>query len=101
VAGGSATLNNSSITYNTAQSTVQVSIPGTAAGGGLYAARGTTVTLSGDSVEYNTASAYGTTSGGGIYNSQAKAYLDSYTVTHTTNDTAAIDPDIDGTYILT
>jgi hypothetical protein len=28
-------------------------------------------------------------------------YLDAYTVTHTTNNTAAIDPDIDGTYILT
>jgi hypothetical protein len=52
-------------------------------------------------VQYNNASAYGTTSGGGFSISQAKVYLDSYTVTHTTNNTAAIDPNIDGRYIQT
>jgi hypothetical protein len=43
-----------------------------------------------------------TAAGGGIYiASGATVYLDSYTVTNTTNNTGAIDPDIDGTYIVT
>jgi len=40
--------------------------------------------------------------GGGIYiASAASVSLDSFTVAHTINNTARIDPNIDGTYIET
>jgi hypothetical protein len=66
-------------------------------GGGLYVGGGT-ITLYSCTISSNTAQS----AGGGIYiASRATVYFDSYTVTNTTNNTAAIDPNIDGTYILT
>jgi hypothetical protein len=98
VAGGSVTLSNDTISSNTASSGGDV-----AEGGGVYVAGGS-VTVSSCSITYNTAKVDfvgSTAAGGGIYIvSGAKVYLDSYTVTHTTNNIAAIDPDIDGMYIV-
>jgi predicted outer membrane repeat protein len=56
------------------------------------------VTLSNDTVESNSASS----AGGGIYiASLATVYIDPFTLAHVINNTAAIDPNIDGTYIET
>jgi hypothetical protein len=103
VAGGTATLNNTAIASNAVKAgQSQAGTPAVSAGGGLYVAAGT-VTLSNDSVASNTAMVPNGPggSGGGIYiATAATVHLDSYTVSHTINNTAGTDPDIDGTYIL-
>jgi hypothetical protein len=86
VAGGAVTLSNDTVQSNSA-----------IFGGGLDVAGGT-VTLSNDTVESNSASS----AGGGIYiASLATVYIDPFTLAHVINNTAAIDPNIDGTYIET
>jgi len=65
-------------------------------GGGLCVAGGT-VTLTSDTVESNSAGY-----GGGLFIAQgAIVYIDAFTLAHVINNTAAIDPNIDGTYIKT
>ncbi len=86
VAGGAVTLSNDTVQSNSA-----------IFGGGLYVAGGT-VTLSNDTVESNSASS----AGGGIYiATAATVYIDPFTLAHVINNTAAIDPNIDGSYIET
>jgi hypothetical protein len=90
VAGGAVTLSNDTVQSNSVNDY-------NAFGGGLYVAGGT-VTLSNDTVESNSASS----AGGGIYiASLATVYIDPFTLAHVINNTAAIDPNIDGTYIET
>ena len=76
-------------------------------GGGLYAAGGATVTLCGDTVEFNAASGGpGTTSGqgdgGGLFIAKqgTTLYLDAVTLANILNNTADKDPNIDGSYVL-
>jgi hypothetical protein len=75
-------------------------------GGGLYAAATAVVTLCGDTVESNAASGgtgtkNGQGHGGGLFSDQkATLYLDSVTFANTLNNTADIDPNIDGSYTL-
>jgi hypothetical protein len=86
VAGGAVTLSNDAVQSNSA-----------IFGGGLYVTGGT-MTLSNDTVESNSASS----AGGGIYvASLATVYIDPFTLAHVINNTAAVDPNIDGTYIET
>jgi hypothetical protein len=75
--------------------------------GGLYAAGGATVTLCGDTVEFNAASGGpGTTSGqgdgGGLFIAKqgTTLYLDAVTLANILNNTADKDPNIDGSYVL-
>ena len=91
VAGGTVNVGNCTLDSNTASESAT-----TGGGGGLYVAAGT-VTLTDCTVQSNTA-AYG----GGIYiASLATVSIDPFTVAHVINNTAATDPNIDGTYILT
>jgi hypothetical protein len=110
VAGGSVTLSNDTVENNQAfggsNSTTGAPLQfQDAYGGGLYVAGGS-VTLCSDTVEYNTAkgsinAATGHGYGGGIYiASGATVYIDTFTVANTINNTAGIDPNIDGSYIL-
>jgi len=90
VAGGAVTVSNDIFQSN--------GVGGSASGfgGGVYAAGGT-VTLTNDTVESNTASF-----GGGIYiASGATVFIDPFALAHVINNTAATDPNIDGTYIET
>jgi len=116
IAGGTVTLTNNTVESNTATY-----------GGGVYVAGGT-VSLSGDTVDSNSASYYSAVSGGGLYiaagtvtltnctvasntangygggiyiASGATVYIDPFTLAHVINNTAATDPNIDGTYIET
>jgi hypothetical protein len=113
VAGGTVTLSNDTLQSNFVNADL-------AFGGGLYVTGGT-VTLSSDSVELNSAYdggglyvAGGTVNlvndtvtanaagyaGGGIYiASGAAVSIDAFTLAHVIKNTAAIDPNIDGTYI--
>ena len=85
VAGGTVTLASDTLASNNANQ-----------GGGLYVAAGT-VTLTNCTVQANAAAG----SGGGVYiASGATVYLDSFTVADTADNTASIDPNIDGKYIL-
>ena len=85
VAGGTVTLASDTLVCNDASQ-----------GGGLYVAAGT-VALTNCTVQANAAAG----SGGGVYiASGASVYLDSFTVANTSNNTAGVDPNIDGTYIL-
>jgi hypothetical protein len=124
VAGGTATLTNDTLSSNTAlggqggrgaNPDIANVYPGGAGGngfGGALEVSGGTVSLTSSTVSRNTAIGgaggeglpYGTPGageGGGVYiASGATVYLDSFTVKNTKNNTASIDPNIDGTYIL-
>jgi hypothetical protein len=90
VAGGAVTLSNDTVQANSVNET-------SAFGGGLYVAGGTVI-LNNDTVASNSAGS----AGGGIYIfSGATVYIDPFTVANVINNTAAIDPNIDGTYIET
>ncbi len=101
VAGGSVTLASDLLENNIAGGGIGV-VVGSGFGGALYANSGTTVTLCSDTVEFNAAS----TSGGGIYIApKTAAYLDSFTVANTINNTDSSGTNgstanIDGSYIL-
>jgi hypothetical protein len=78
-------------------------------GGGLYNDGISSLTVTSCTLTKNSATggaagsggSAGQEAGGGIYiASGATAKLDSYTVAHTTTNTALTDPDIDGTYVL-
>jgi hypothetical protein len=102
VAGGAVNLTSAVLTNNTALGG-NAGRGGNAFGGGLYVAGGT-VTMRTDTVASNTAQAGlglvgGTSSGGGLYiAAAATVYLDAYTLAHTNQNTAAVDPDIYGSY---
>jgi hypothetical protein len=92
VAGGTVSLGSDTVTGNAATGNGY-----NHDGGGLYVAGGT-VSLSNDTVASNTAP-YG--SGGGLYIATAATVsLDTFTVNHTTNNTAGVSPDIAGSYTL-
>jgi hypothetical protein len=96
VAGGTVNISNAFVTSNTAQYSRDNY------GGGIYVAGGT-VTLTNDSVASNAADGLsgGPSSGAGIYIATAASVsLDTYTVSHTINNTASTDSDIYGTYVL-
>ncbi len=87
VAGGTVSLTNDTLDSNKSREP----------GGGLYVAGGT-VTLVNDTVESN----YAAPAGGGIYiASGATVYVDAFMLANTINNTANVDPNIDGTYIET
>jgi len=91
VAGGTVSLSGDTVDSNSVGYYSDVS------GGGLYVAAGT-MTLTNDTVEYNGATGYG----GGLYiQTGDTVYIDPFTLANIINNTAAIDPNIDGTYILT
>ncbi len=91
VAGGTVKVANCTVDSNTASESAT-----TGYGGGLYVAAGT-VTFTNCTVQSNTA-----TYGGGIYiASLATVYIDPFTRAHVIDNTASIDPNIDGTYVLT
>jgi hypothetical protein len=77
---------------------------GNGLGGGLYVAAGASAALCSDAVDFNAAyGAYpgGQSEGGGISIApKATVYLDAFTVANTINNTAIVDPNIDGSYIL-
>jgi len=88
IAGGTVTVTEDTVESNTADF---------GSGGGLYVAAGT-VTLTNCTVEYNGATGYG----GGLYSQTgATVYINPFTLANIINNTAAIDPNIDGSYILT
>jgi hypothetical protein len=95
VGGGTVDLDNVTVEYNTATGDL-----GTGLGGGIFVGNGgTTVELCTVTVEYNTAKGFpGTSRGGGLYIAGATVYLDPQTTV--TNNTADLDPDIDGSYTL-
>jgi hypothetical protein len=112
VAGGTFSLTSAAVSNNTASgggagsgASTGPGPGGGGAGGGLYVAGGT-VTLSADTVASNTAKVgYGigtaASHGGGLYIAAgATVYLDSFTLTNTINNIAAVDPNIDGSYTL-
>jgi hypothetical protein len=111
VAGGTVNLAGTTLSGNTAQGGHGGSgffgpgPSGNGEGGGMYVAGGT-VTLTADTVTSNTAqtdrySLGGTGAGGGLYIAAgATVYLDSFTLIHTSNNTAAVDPNIAGPYTL-
>jgi hypothetical protein len=78
-------------------------------GGGLYNDGTSSLTVTSSTITKNSATggaagsggSAGQGAGGGIYiASGATADLDSYTVAHTTTNTALTDPDLDGRYVL-
>jgi len=69
-------------------------------GAGLYIAAGT-VTLTDDTVEYNGANGGQSAGGGLLITPEATVYIDPFTLANIINNTAAVDPNIDGTYIET
>jgi hypothetical protein len=105
---GTATLSNCTLITNSALGGAQGAggAGGNGFGGGLYVAAGATATLCRDTVEFDVASggAGGTPGqgyGGGIYiHSGATVYLDVFTVANALNNTADVDSNIDGSYIL-
>jgi hypothetical protein len=108
VTGGSLTLTSAVLENNSAAGGgggYQAS-GGNGSGGGLYAGRLIAVSLCGDTVEFNSAAGGGGGSpsgqgyGGGIYGPKAKLSLDSFSVNNTSNNTANVDPNIDGSYTL-
>jgi hypothetical protein len=110
VAGGTVTLSNATLSSNLAeggfagQGYRHPGLPGNGFGGGLYVAAGT-VTLHGGVVASNTAQRVPRSSGGGygggLYIAAgATVYLDAFTLANTINNTADIDPNIDGSYVL-
>jgi hypothetical protein len=115
VAGGSVSLSNSYLHFNEAFVGVIPhgfsQLPETVYGGGVYAAAGT-LSLSNDTITSNSIwgeigtagdmlSYYVAGYGGGIYIAPgATAYIDSFTVSNTINNTANVDPNIHGTYIV-
>jgi hypothetical protein len=110
VAGGTANLTGVTLSNNAAIGEIggsgpfgyPVGPPGNGFGGGLYVAAGTvslsTVTVTGNGAE-NPYSGGG--AGGGVYIAAgATVSLDAFTVAHITNNTAAVGPNIYGSYIL-
>jgi hypothetical protein len=111
VAGGTVNLTSAVLSNNTAlgggggSTDCCPGAGGDGQGGGLYVAGGT-VSLRTDMVTSNTAQeGFGlgpsASYGGGMYIAAgATVYLDAFTLAHTSNNTANIDPDISGSYIL-
>jgi phospholipase/lecithinase/hemolysin len=110
VTGGSITLSDDLLENNSASggSGGNGQPPGSGgngSGGGLYAGSSTTVTLCGTTVQSNSAGGgwglpSGQGAGGAIYGPKAKLYLDSFTSTNTSNNTASVGPNIEGSYTL-
>jgi hypothetical protein len=96
VAGGTVTLTSDSVESNSADSGGIGTLSGH--GGGLYVAGGT-VTLASDTVESDVASGTYSSAGGIYIATAATVYVDPFTLAHVINNTAAIDPNIDGSYI--
>jgi hypothetical protein len=105
VAGGTATLTSVTLSASTAWggygggSAFREGYMGAAGGGGLYVAGGT-VSLSIDIVADNTAASYFSSGGGLSIAAGALVYLDAFTLAHTTNNTADVNPDLSGSYTL-
>jgi hypothetical protein len=120
VAGGTASLTGATVSGNSAQGG-SGGLPfcgydqclndppsgpgGSAFGGGLYVGGGAVVTLCDCMVESNAAGGgSGNPSGqgdsGGLYIAKAKLSLDAFTLANTLNNTADIDPNIHGSYVL-
>jgi hypothetical protein len=110
VTGGSLTLTSALLENNSAAGGGggYKASGGNGSGGGLYAGGSTTVSLCGDTVEFNSASGgagvypspSGQGEGGGIYGPNANLSLDTFSVNNTSNNTANVDPNIDGSYTL-
>jgi hypothetical protein len=129
VSGGAVSVASTTLSANTAQGGQGSEGPDTgrldpsaggaggAAQGGALEVSGGTVTLTSTTVSSNTAlggqggpanpaggfaGPAGASDGGGLYiGAGADVDLDSFTVAHTTKNSAAVDPNIDGTYSLT
>jgi hypothetical protein len=98
VAAGQVVLTNAAVNNNLAINPGGSPTP-SGYGGGLYVAGGT-VTLASDTVESNAVRGGGY--GGGLFIAKgATVYIDAFTLADVINNTAAIDPNIDGTYIKT
>jgi hypothetical protein len=102
VGGGTATLTGDTVVNNTAWGALgrgdgtRAGLPA-GLGAGVFVASGGTVTLTDDTIEFNSDNAKGAglfILGGGI------AYLDAYTVQHTIENTAPVEPNIYGSYTL-
>jgi hypothetical protein len=107
VTGGSLTLTSALLENNSAAGGGggYKASGGNGSGGALYAGGSTTASLCGDTVEFNSAgggggSPSGQGYGGGIYGPKANLSLDAFSVNNTSNNTANVDPNIDGSYTL-
>jgi hypothetical protein len=106
--GGSATISHDTLSDNQALGGTGGSggTGGNGLGGGLYVASGAVASLCSDTVQFNTAaggsgSTNGQGYGGGLcIQSGATAYLDASTVASIIDNSADVDPNIDGTYVL-
>jgi hypothetical protein len=102
VAGGTANLTSATLSNNTIAAGAGGGVgtfPGYSDGGGLYVAAGT-VSLRNDTVTGNQAPPSLSAGGGLFIAAAATMSLDSFTVNHTSNNTAAAYPDIYGSYTL-
>ncbi len=89
VAGGTVALAKDTVQFNGAND-----------GSGIYVAGGT-ATLTNDTVESNVSAAIAGYGGGLFIASGASVSIDAFTLAHVINNTAANDPNIDGSYIKT
>jgi hypothetical protein len=108
IAGGSASITNTTIKGNYAWggSTGGFNMGGYAYGGALYVAAGqvvlTTTTVNNNSAVPGDGSSQATSYGGGLFIANAATVdIDAFTLANVINNTAVIDPNIDGTYIET
>jgi hypothetical protein len=95
IAGGTVSLSGDTVDSNYAGL-----VYGDGYGAGLYIAAGT-VTLTDDTVEYNGANGGQSAGGGLLITPEATVYIDPFTLANIINNTAVVDPNIDGTYIET
>jgi hypothetical protein len=95
VAAGAVNVTNSFVNNNSATDPDNLA----GYGGGLYVWGGT-VNLSSDTIENNTAGGSDGYGGGMYITTQATVSLDSYTLANTINNSASVDPNIYGTYVL-
>ena len=108
IAGGTASIANTTITGNYAWggSSLAFNTGGNAYGGALYVAAGqvvlTTTTVNTNNAIPGAGSSQASSYGGGLFIAIAATVdIDAFTLANVINNTAVIDPNIDGTYIET